>query len=69
MAKAAQITFKDFRTRFETEDDCRDYLSGNVFRMDLFAPNAETMSFTISKHATFASASTAAGKPLSLRVL
>lgn len=26
MAKAAQITFKDFRTRFATEDDCRDYL-------------------------------------------
>lgn len=26
MAKAAQITFRDFRTRFATEDDCRNYL-------------------------------------------
>ena len=26
MAKAAQISFKDFRTRFSTEDACRDYM-------------------------------------------
>ena len=26
MSKAAQITFKDFRVRFATEDACRDYL-------------------------------------------
>ena len=26
MAKAAQILFKDIRTRFSTEDACRGYL-------------------------------------------
>jgi transcription initiation factor IIE alpha subunit len=31
MAKAAKITFKEFRTKFATEDDCRKYLFDNRF--------------------------------------
>lgn len=31
MSKAAQITFKEFRTRFVTEEDCRSYLFGERF--------------------------------------
>jgi len=31
MAKAEQISFKDFRTRFATEDDCRKYLFDERF--------------------------------------
>lgn len=38
MAKAAQITFKDFRTRFASEDDCRNYLFAERFPEGFVCP-------------------------------
>ena len=38
MAKAAQITFRDFRTRFATEDDCRNYLFLERFAEGIVCP-------------------------------
>ena len=38
MSKAAQITFKDFRTRFATEDACRDYLFQERFPEGFVCP-------------------------------
>ena len=31
MAKAERITFKEFRTRFATEEDCRNYMFAQRF--------------------------------------
>ena len=45
MAKAAQITFKDFRTRFETEDDCRDYLFRERFPNGFICPKCGNHEF------------------------
>ena len=38
MSKAAQITFKDFRVRFATEDACRDYLFQERFPEGFVCP-------------------------------
>ena len=68
MAKAAKITFKEFRTKFATEDDCRKYLFDNCltigFQTDLNALNVVEESITISKHANFASARNAVTRRL-----
>ena len=45
MAKAAQITFKDFRTRFTTEDDCRKYLFQERFPNGFICPKCGSHEF------------------------
>lgn len=45
MAKAAQITFKDFRTRFATEDDCRNYLFRERFPDGFICPKCGSREF------------------------
>ena len=38
MAKAERITFKEFRTRFTIEEDCRDYLFAQRFPNGFICP-------------------------------
>jgi len=45
MAKAVQITFKDFRTRFATEDDCRNYLFRERFPDGFVCPKCGSHAF------------------------
>ena len=57
MAKAAQISFKDFRTRFATEAACRKYM------FEVRFPDAAAANTTISAHATPANARTVVVRP------
>lgn len=59
MAKAAQISFKDFRTRFATESACRKYMFEVRFPDGFVCPDADAANTTISAHATPANARTA----------
>ena len=45
MAKAEQITFKEFRTRFATEDDCRNYLFEQRFSDGFICPKCGCKEF------------------------
>ena len=45
MAKAVQITFRDFRTRFATEDDCRNYLFRERFPDGFICPKCGSREF------------------------
>ena len=49
MAKAAKITFKEFRTKFATEDDCRKYLFENRFPKGFECPKCGGREYHILK--------------------
>lgn len=64
MAHAERITFAEYRSRFATEADCREYLFQIRFPEGLSARNADARNTTPSEPDTFVSAKTAGNKPL-----
>ena len=56
MAKATPISFKEFRTKFATEEDCRNYLFEERFPEGFVCPKCGGSEYYYLKSVVFASA-------------
>lgn len=62
MAKVAQISFKDFRTRFAIEEDCREYLFKERFLNGVVCPKYGSREYSYLRTRLHASARSAVGR-------